>query len=325
MEQIRREMVPVANGRVFEVLTCGPETSDHLAVCLHGFPEVAESWQNQMRLLASMGYRVWAPNQRGYGRSFRPPRMRDYAIEELMADTAGLIDAAGERWLRATAPDGKSDGRSRRPEERSGQKVVLLGHDWGAIVAWCFATRQARPLDRLVIVNVPHPACFARALRRHPRQLLRSWYALVFQLPGVPEWWLGRGGARAIPATMLGSSTAPDRFPSDLLEASRRNAAEPGALRAMIDWYRAWLRGGGMRRQMRLGWPVIEVPVLMLWGEEDRFLDLSTTHGTEQFARDLRLHRLPGVSHWVQQDAPEACAAELRKFLPTTAPHGSDA
>ena len=292
-----------ANGHEFEVLTSGPETSERLAICLHGFPELAESWNDQMHLLAELGYRVWAPNQRGYGRSSRPQRVRDYAIEELMEDVASLVDVAGARWARATGRDA------------SGQKVVLLGHEWGAIVAWCFATRRVRPLERLVIINVPHPACFARALRRHPGQVLRSWYAMAFQLPGLPEWWLGRNGARAVPASMLSSSTAPERFPRDLLEATRRNAAQPGALKAMIHWYRAWLRGGGMRRQMRLGWPPIETPVLMLWGTEDRFLANYTTEGTGEFVQELKLKLLPGVSHWVQQNAPEICAAELREFL----------
>ena len=122
-----------ANGLTFEVFTAGAASADRLALCLHGFPEHAHSWRFQMQPLADLGYRVWAPNLRGYGRSSRPPRIRDYAIEALLDDVAGLIDASGAR------------------------EVVLLGHDWGAVIAWYFAMHRVRPLSRLVIMNVPHP------------------------------------------------------------------------------------------------------------------------------------------------------------------------
>lgn len=277
-----------ANGLNFEVLTCGE--GDTLALCLHGFPEVALSWREQMPVLAGMGYRVWAPNGRGYGRSSRPPHMRDYAIEHLMDDVAGLIDASGAK------------------------QVVLLGHDWGAIVAWCFAARRLRAIEKLVILNVPHPVCFARALRR-PGQMLRSWYAGFFQIPRVPEWLLSRRDAGPVSELILRTSTDRANFPRDLLEATRANAAQPGALKAMIDWYRAFIRGGGLRRQLRLGFPVIEVPTLMLWGERDTALAKGTTYGTSEFVRNLDLRYLPGVSHWVQQDATGICNEALRGFL----------
>lgn len=277
-----------ANGLNFEVLTCGE--GDTLALCLHGFPEVALSWREQMPVLAEMGYRVWAPNGRGYGRSSRPPHVRDYAIEHLMDDVAGLIDASGAK------------------------QVVLLGHDWGAIVAWCFAARRLRAIEKLVILNVPHPVCFARALRR-PGQMLRSWYAGFFQIPRVPEWLLSRRDAGPVSELILRTSTDRANFPRDLLEATRANAAQPGALKAMIDWYRAFIRGGGLRRQLRLGFPVIEVPTLMLWGERDTALAKGTTYGTSEFVRNLDLRYLPGVSHWVQQDATGICNEALRGFL----------
>lgn len=286
-EEFQTEWVE-ANGHRFEVLTCG--AGEDLALCLHGFPEVSLSWRETVPPLLAMGFRVWAPNQRGYGRSDRPPAVRDYAIEELMADVAGLIDASGAK------------------------RVVLLGHDWGAIVAWCFAARRIRPLAALIILNVPHPARFAQSLRR-PGQMLRSWYATLFQIPWLPERLLSSGGAAAVPWSILRTSTSPKSFPRDLLEATRANAAQPGALRAMIHWYRAFIRGGGLRRQMALGWPVIDVPTLMVWGEKDRFLAKYTTYGTDRYVRSLRLRYLPDVSHWVQQDATERCNAEIASFL----------
>ena len=177
-----------------------------------------------------------------------------------MEDVAGLIDASGAR------------------------RVVLLGHDWGGIVAWCFA-RRLRALERLVILNVPHPACFARSLRR-PGQMLRSWYAGFFQVPWLPERLLALGRARLISWAMLRTSTSPATFPRDLLKATRTNAAQPGALKAMINWSRAFIRGGGLRRQLQQGFPPIDIPTLLIWGEEDRFLARYTTQGTDEFATD---------------------------------------
>ncbi len=281
-----------ANGFRFEVLTCGE--GDRLALCLHGFPEVALSWREQMRALAGIGYRVWAPNQRGYGCSSRPEAMQDYAIEHLMADIACLIDVAHQL--------------------HGASEVVLLGHDWGGIVAWCFATRRLRPLAKLVIINVPHPVCFMRAARR-PGQMLRSWYVLLFQLPGLAEWLLGRNKAKPVGEMLLRTSSNPRQFPDELVQATRANAVQPGALKAMLNWYRAFLRGGGLRRQLRLGFPKIEVPTLLLWGEADVALAKYTMDGTDEFVRDLTVEFLPGVSHWVQQDAPEACNAALVRFL----------
>ena len=280
-----------ANGLMFETLTCGDPASDRLALCLHGFPEVNLSWAEQMPVLASLGYRVWAPNQRGYGRTSRPGRMQDYAIEHLVEDVAGLIDASGAR------------------------EVVLLAHDWGALVAWTFAARHVRPLRKLVIINVPHPVLFARALRRNPEQMLRSWYAGFFQIPRLPEWLLSRRGAQPVAEMILRTSTAPATFPRNLLEATRANAAQPGALTAMLHWYRAFLRGGGLGRQLRLGYPPIEVPTLLVWGEEDTALAKSITYRTEAFAPQLTKVYLPGVSHWVQQDATAVCNSALREFL----------
>jgi pimeloyl-ACP methyl ester carboxylesterase len=277
-----------AKGLEFEVLEAGE--GDRLALCLHGFPEHALSWRAQLPVLADLGYRVWAPNQRGYGNTTRPPNVEDYAIERLMADVAALIDASGART------------------------VTLIGHDWGAAVAWFFALRRIRPLERLVIMNVPHPAVFSRALRDSWRQRARSWYMGFFQLPAVPEALLGRDGARAIARAFTSTACNPERFTPEILEVYRSQASTPGALTAMLNWYRAAARGG-MVRQVKLGFPPIDVPTLMLWGEEDVALGKETTYGTHRYVTDLRLHYLPGASHWVQQDAAERVNEELVRFL----------
>ncbi len=284
---IRHEDVK-ANGLRFHVASAG--AGDRLALCLHGFPENWFSWRHQLPLLDRLGYRAWAPDLRGYGGSDRPPRMQDYAIERLLEDVAGLIDAAGAK------------------------SVLLLAHDWGAIIAWYFAMRRVRPLERLVIMNVPHPACAARELRRGA-QLRRSWYVLFFQLPWLPEKLLGRDGARAIAEIFRRSSLDPSRFPDDAIRVFREAAARPGALTAMVNYYRALVRGGGAQRQTALGFPVIDTPTLLLWGEGDVALTKATTYGTDAFVRDLTLRYLPGVSHWVQQEAPESVNAMLEAWL----------
>jgi pimeloyl-ACP methyl ester carboxylesterase len=243
-----------------------------------------------MPLLARLGYRVWAPDLRGYGQSDRPPHMRDYAIEQLMADVAGLIDASGAR------------------------STILLAHDWGAIIAWLFAIRQLRPLERLIIMNVPHPAVGERAMRTL-RQLRKSWYALFFQLPGLPERALAARNYYAIGEAFRGSAVDKSRFSDEVVAVYRENAARSGALTAMLNYYRAILRGGGAARQSKLGYPMIETPTLMIWGEQDIALGKETTYGTEQHVRDLTLRYLPNASHWVQQDAPDMVNAMIAAWL----------
>jgi pimeloyl-ACP methyl ester carboxylesterase len=278
-----------ANGLEFEVEEWG--SGDRLALCLHGFPEHAHSWRLQGPMLADLGYRVWAPNQRGYGKTSRPRDMMAYSLKHLLADVAALIDASGAK------------------------SVTLIAHDWGAIVAWWFAIRNARPLEKLVIMNVPHPVLFRDVAKNLPAQRKKSWYVRFFQFPWLPEFMLGRNRAARIARMIRGSAVDKSRFPRDVLDVYRENAAQPGALTAMINWYRANFRGGGIREQMKLGIPVIDVPTLMVWGEEDVALCKETTYGTERYVRDLTLRYLPGVSHWVQQEAPETVNAMLAAFL----------
>lgn len=285
--QIRHEFVR-ANGVRFHVAACGD--GERLALCLHGFPECWYSWRHQLPLLARLGYRAWAPDLRGYGESDRPSRREDYAIEVLMADVTGLIDASAAR------------------------STMLVAHDWGGIIAWYVAIRRLRPLDRLVIMNLPHPGVMERAMRTK-RQLARSWYAFFFQLPRLPEALLRTRNYRAISDAFRSMAIDKSRFPEDVLNVYRANAARPGALTAMLNYYRALIRGGGARRQQRLGYPVIETPTLMLWGEHDTALGKETTYGTDAFVRNLTLRYLPNVSHWVQQEAPETVNAMLEAWL----------
>ena len=285
---IRHERV-AANGLRFHVLAAGQ--GDRLALCLHGFPELAFSWRHQLPVLAEEGWLAWAPDLRGYGETDRPVGRDEYAIEKLMDDVAALIDASGAR------------------------ETLLIGHDWGGVIAWLFAIRRIRPLARLAIMNLPHPACFERALSRGFRQRLRSWYVLFFQLPWLPEKLFAAGKARAIGNAFRGMAVHKENFPDEVLDVYRHAALQPGALTAMINYYRALVMGGGHRRQRSLGYPVLDTKTLLVWGEQDTALDITTLDGTEEFVTNLELHRLPDASHWVQQDAPDKVNEILRKWL----------
>ncbi|KQT31379.1 epoxide hydrolase [Sphingomonas sp. Leaf412] len=276
-----------ANGLTFEVAEAGE--GDHLILCLHGFPELNYSWRHQMPLLAAKGYRVWAPNQRGYGASSRPGAVADYSADRMIADAAALFDASG-----AT-------------------KLTLVAHDWGGAIAWMFAIKRARPVERLVVMNLPHPMCFAAALRKWP-QRRRSWYMAFFQLPWLPERMLLARDAAGIRKAFRGMAVDKARFPDAALDVYARAAQRPGAMTAMLNWYRAAARH---RDRMKLdNGGRVDVPTLVIWGEADSALGLETLDGTDRYVRDLTIRRLPGVSHWVQQEAPEAVNAILGEWLP---------
>lgn len=284
---IAHEFVDAGEMR-FHVATCG--AGEDLALCLHGFPECWYSWRNQIPLLAGLGYRVWAPDLRGYGTTSKPRGIRNYSVEALMADVGELIDASGART------------------------VTLLGHDWGGIIAWFFAIRRVRRIDRLIVMNAPNPFAAEPAFRTW-EQRRKSWYALFFQLPWIPELLLRARDYRAVGEAMRATSVDPERFPDEVLAVFREAAAQPGALTGMLNYYRAFVRGGGWKRQQALGPESIAAPTLLIWGEQDVALSMATTAGTEAYVDDYTAKFLPGASHWVQQDAPDAVAEILTSWL----------
>jgi pimeloyl-ACP methyl ester carboxylesterase len=241
--------------------------------------------------LVKLGYEVWAPNLRGYGLSSKPARLRDYAIEHLMEDVAQLIDQA-------------SDGRP----------VTLIAHDWGALIAWVFAASNQRPLERLVILNVPHPGRLAEGLRTW-KQLKKSWYVFFFQLPWLPERLMAAGGAKAIGRAFSALAMDQTNFGPEDLQVYRDNALIPGAMTAMVNYYRAAARTKGFRNFTRDKVSPITVPTLMIWGEEDLALGVELTDGYEGLVQDFTLFRLKGVGHWVQQEAPDIVNTHLEGWL----------
>lgn len=275
-----------ANGLDFEVIAAGAPDAERLALLLHGFPEHAWSWRHQIPLLAELGFRVWAPNQRGYGATTRPADVAAYDVSRLLDDVAGLIDASGAK------------------------SVTLIAHDWGGIVGWLFALRAVRPLERFCAMNLPHPTLFARALREDRPQRRRSLYERFFQIPWLPEQLFLARGARAVGRAFSDMAVHPERFPDEVLDVYRRHALEPGAMTAMLNWYRA----NPFRAVLAGDYPVLEVPTLMIWGERDSALGVEMTRGTEELVRDFQIRHL-NASHWVQQDAPEEVNAILRAWL----------
>lgn len=274
-----------ANGLEFEVAEAG--CGDRVAILLHGFPELNFSWRHQIPVLAALGYRAWAVNLRGYGATSRPSNLRDYALDRLVADVVGLIDAS------------------------QANELLLVGHDWGAVIAWATAIARPESIDRLVIMNVLHPLAFQRELRRW-QQLRKSWYMFFFQLPWLPEKILGARGAKAIGAAFTGSAVHPARFPEEDVAIFRRAAQRPGAIRAMLNFYRALFR---YPNALDLDDGTVRVPTLMLWGERDIAIDIHCLDGTENWVPDLHLERFPDASHWVQQDVPEMVNTALTRWL----------
>jgi pimeloyl-ACP methyl ester carboxylesterase len=273
------------SGVTLSVAHAGPESGPPV-VLLHGFPEPWTCWRHQIDSLAGAGYRVLAPDQRGYGQSDKPPRIADYALGELAADVVGLIEATGR------------------------ERVALVGHDWGAIVAWWVALHHADRLDRLIILNGPHPLAFHRFVRSHPTQLVRSWYVFFFQLPALPEWNFRRRNWSAL-TRALRATSRPGTF-SDLdLDSYRQAWSEPGALRAMIHWYRAALRHSPKPPAD----PRVKVPTLLIWGLRDRFLSPGLAEASLAYCDRGRLEAIDDATHWVQHEEPELVNRLMLEFL----------
>ena len=272
------------NGVRLRVLQEGPADGP-LAILLHGFPEHSGAWTVQSALLARAGYRVWAPDQRGYGGSDKPERVADYALDVLAADVVGLIGAAGR------------------------DHAVLVGHDWGAAVAWWVAARHPDRVTKLVAINVPHPAAMRAFVGRSLAQLRKSWYILAFQIPLLPEALASRHGYRFL-ARALTSSSRPGTFGEDDLAAYCRAWAQPGAMRSMLDWYRAMLRHPPDMADAR-----ITVPTLLLWGVHDVALERALAQRSIDLCDDGRLTYFEDATHWVHHEEPERVHRAIAGFL----------
>jgi pimeloyl-ACP methyl ester carboxylesterase len=262
-----------------------------LVLLLHGFPEYWYSWRYQIPFLASR-FKVVAPDMRGYDLSDKPKGVAEYGLDRLTADVQGLIEAFGEK------------------------KAHLVGHDWGGAVAWAFAMAYPGSVDKLVVMNAPHPAAFARDIMTNPRQMMRSWYMFFFQIPVVPEFMLRAFDSLLLKRFFSDWAVDKDAFSKEDLEKLAEASRRPGALTGGINYYRAMFRNLPALRAMRGTVPTIKSPTLLIWAEEDRALGKELTYGLEKYFEDgLTIRYIPDCSHWVQQEQPLLVNELLDEFL----------
>ncbi len=254
----------VTNGIRMHYVTQG---EGPLIVLLHGFPEFWYSWRFQIPFLAKHGFTVVAPDLRGYNDTDKP--RKGYDIPTLLRDIEGLIKGLGH------------------------QNAIIVGHDWGGVLAWAFAINYPEMTERLIVMNAPHPAAMIREMRTL-KQLRKSWYVFAFQIPWLPEYMLGRNHAN---------------------EVGRMLMSKPGAIKAAISYYRQlfWRLPFSFKSyEVR-----IEAPTLLIWGEQDIALGIELTTGLERWVNDIQIKRIPDSGHWVQQEQTEKVNQYMLEFLQT--------
>ncbi len=256
-----------------------------LVVLLHGFPEFWYAFRHQLQGLAAAGYRVIAPDLRGYNLSSKPRGVSRYGLVHLVDDVAALIENAGER------------------------RAHVVGHDWGGGIAWAFAMRHPDSLHKLVVLNCPHPQRLARGLLR-PSQLAKSWYFFFFQLPGVPEWLLARKRYELLIASLRDELAVPSALSEADFERYREAYAQPFAMTAMLNYYRAMLRLRGVVR-----WRRVTAPVLVLWGARDRHLEARLAAPPPRWVPHAELEMFDDASHWLHHEQPQRVNARLLEFF----------
>ena len=281
------------NGIRLHVVQAGPPDGPPV-ILLHGFPEFWYGWHKQIPALTAAGYRVWAPDQRGYNLSDKPKKVNAYALDELAADVAGLIDATGH------------------------DKVFLVGHDWGAAVTWWTALKYPQKLKKIAVLNVPHPVVMGQTLRKNFKQLRKSWYIFFFQIPWLPETLAARNNWQA-GLQLLKASGRSGTFSAADFEQYRQAWSQPGAYTAMVNWYRAMARHPSA---LRLPSPRITVPTLLIWGVHDVALSKTMAQPSIDLCDNGQLVFIEEATHWVQHDEPARVNQLLLDFLADKMPSG---
>lgn len=272
------------NGIRLHVVQAGPQSGTPV-VLLHGFPENWRCWIDQIPSLVDAGCRVIVPDQRGYNLSDKPKGIKSYRIDELVKDIVGLIEALEY------------------------EKVNLVGHDWGAVVAWNLAYQHPERVQHLGILNVPHPLVMRRFLLRDLEQIRRSWYMFFFQLPWLPEMGMRADDWRGAIRTLRGSGLI-HTFTNEDIQNYKEAWSQPGALTAMINWYRALRYQWKLPQEMR-----IHVPTLMMWGMKDFALTHRMARPSMDHVEQGNLILFPDATHWVQRDAADEVNHYLIDFL----------
>ena len=258
-----------------------------LMLMLHGFPEFWYSWRHQIGEF-STNYHTVALDLRGYNDSDKPEGVTAYRMSELVADIKGAIASLGY------------------------EDCILVAHDWGGAIAWNFAYAYPEMVEKLIVMNIPHPAKFADGLKT-PQQLFKSWYIFAFQIPWLPEFIFKQNNYQAIAEAFSGMAVDKTAFSEADLEAYRQAAAKPGALTAMINYYRSAF--GSIFTGQPKQWGILDIPTLTIWGEADTALGKELTYGTNAYVRDWQIEYIPNCSHWVQQEQPALVNRYMREFL----------
>jgi epoxide hydrolase 4 len=263
-----------------------------LIVLLHGFPEFWYGWRQQIKPLAAAGFRVVAPDMRGYNLSSKPDGVPAYDTDQLTADIRGLI------------------------HERGAESALLVGHDWGGSVAWATAMQYPEVVDRLAILNAAHPRKLSQGLH-HPGQLRKSWYFFFFDLPELPESVVRADHWRFFQHFLRDARQG--AFTPQDIERYIEAWSQPGAASGMINYYRSSVRQSPKRAEAELR--PIQAPTLVIWGERDRYLGPELAEPDHDDVPNLnRVERLADASHWVHHDEPERVTQLLTGFFALTSP-----
>ena len=279
------ENLSFQNGDVKLHAMAAGRNDGRVVVLLHGFPEFWYGWRKQIEPLAAAGFRVIVPDQRGYNLSSKPRGVALYALAELVSDVVAIADQLGQ------------------------QKIFLAGHDWGAAVAWSAALLHPGRIAKLAVLNVPHPSVMRRYIYKRLPQTMRSWYIFFFQFPWLPETFLSAFNFRIARRTLLASSR-PGTFSAEDLSKYGAAWSQPGALTAMINWYRA-----ATRYRTPFSDRTVRVPTRILWGERDRFLMAEMAQESLRYCSDGELFTFAEASHWLQHEEPDKVSQLLVEFF----------
>ncbi len=269
---------------------------------LHGFPEFWYEWKNQLKEFGK-DYTAVAYDQRGYNLSSKPEALQDYVVPHIVADIKAMFEKFG------TNPDNKG---------------ILVAHDWGGAVAWAFAIRFPEYLDKLVIINAPHPGVFARELQSNPAQQRASAYMNFFRSPQA-EAGLSADNYAQLQKAVFAASTKPENFTDEDKQLYLEAWSQPGALTGGLNWYRAAqigpptenapTRETNIAAAAALDSLTVNVPTLVIWGEKDTALLTGNLEGLGEFVPQLTIKRIPNGSHWVIHEEPELVNQFIREFL----------
>lgn len=287
---MQSQIIPL-NQITLHVMTDGPEHGTPV-ILLHGFPEFHYGWRHQVPALVEAGFRVIVPDQRGYNLSEKPRGIAAYDVDVLAGDVIALMDHFGIR------------------------KARIAGHDWGAVVAWTTALNHPGRVERLAIMNVPHPDVMTEFVLRNPAQRKKSWYVFFFQLPGLAEWMLSAGNFKNL-GRMLQQSGRRNTFTETDITEYKKAWSQKGAVTAMLNWYRAVFRRG-LRFAFSQNKPAarrVTVPVMMLWGRRDVALSADMARPSIDLCDAGELTFYDKATHWVQHDAKEEVNQKLIGFM----------